>query len=161
MDDNTARLRTLTDFTDRHAHGLARQDLRALRDSCRRAKEGAIRTINESQRIRTAKGARRLMAKVDRSYAGTAWARQDHSDRHGTYASWLVPVVDEESIAVCCVSLRMQARSSASLRQWPWLVVPAFVAVLQMRFIRHEERLMEQTFGEAYRAYRARTRRWI
>ena len=46
-------------------------------------------------------------------------------------------------------------------RPWPWLVVPAFVAVLQMRFIRHEERLMEQTFGEAYRAYRARTRRWI
>ena len=124
MDDNTARLRALTDFSDRHAHGLARHDLRALRDNCRRAKEGAFRTINESQRLRTAKGARRLMAKVDRSYAGTAWARQDHRDRHGTYASWLVPVVDEESIAVCCVSLRMQARSSASLRQWPWLVVP-------------------------------------
>jgi protein-S-isoprenylcysteine O-methyltransferase Ste14 len=46
-------------------------------------------------------------------------------------------------------------------RAWPWLVLPIFVAILQMRFIRHEERLMTETFGDAYRAYRARTRRWI
>jgi protein-S-isoprenylcysteine O-methyltransferase Ste14 len=43
----------------------------------------------------------------------------------------------------------------------PWLVVPAFVLVLTLRFIRHEERLMEATFGDAYRDYRARVRRWI
>lgn len=124
MTDNTARLRVLTDFSDRHAHGLARHDLRVLRERCRRAKDGAFRTFNESARIRTAKGARRLIAKVDQSYAGTTWARKVRSDRHGTYAGWLTPVVDEDNIAVCCVSLRVYANASARLRQWPWLVVP-------------------------------------
>ena len=38
---------------------------------------------------------------------------------------------------------------------------PAFAVLLQLRFIRHEERLMSETFGEAYLSYRARTRRWI
>ncbi|MBI3767911.1 MAG: isoprenylcysteine carboxylmethyltransferase family protein [Deltaproteobacteria bacterium] len=35
------------------------------------------------------------------------------------------------------------------------------VLVLQHRFIRPEERLIETTFGEQYRAYRARVRRWM
>jgi protein-S-isoprenylcysteine O-methyltransferase Ste14 len=42
-----------------------------------------------------------------------------------------------------------------------WLANAAFVAVLQLRFIRHEEELMERCFGDAYRAYRARVRRWL
>jgi protein-S-isoprenylcysteine O-methyltransferase Ste14 len=46
-------------------------------------------------------------------------------------------------------------------RPWPWLVPPIFVAVLYLRFIRHEERLMEATFGDAYRAYCARVRRFL
>jgi protein-S-isoprenylcysteine O-methyltransferase Ste14 len=46
-------------------------------------------------------------------------------------------------------------------RPWPWLVVPVFAILLQLRFIRHEERLMADTFGAAYEAYRGRTRRWI
>ncbi len=124
MTDNTARLRVLTDFSDRHAHGLARHDLRVLRERCRRASDGAFRTFNESPGITTAKGARRLIAKIDRSYAATTWARRVHSDRRGTYAGWLTPVVDEDTIAVCCVSLRVYAGSAARLRQWPWLVVP-------------------------------------
>ena len=124
MTDNTARLPVLTDFSDRHAHGLARHDLRVLRERCRRASDGAFRTFNESPGITTAKGARRLIAKVDRSYGETCWARQVHHDRRGTYAGWLTPVVDEDTIAVCCVSLRVYAGSAARLRQWPWLVVP-------------------------------------
>jgi protein-S-isoprenylcysteine O-methyltransferase Ste14 len=40
-------------------------------------------------------------------------------------------------------------------------VPPLFVVVLTLRFIRHEEKLMEATFGDAYRAYRARVRRFI
>ena len=44
---------------------------------------------------------------------------------------------------------------------WPWLVLPAFLALLYLRFIRHEEVLMEATFGEQYRAYRAKVRRFI
>jgi protein-S-isoprenylcysteine O-methyltransferase Ste14 len=44
---------------------------------------------------------------------------------------------------------------------WPWLVLPVFYAVIRLRFVRHEERLMEATFGDAYRAYRSRVRRFI
>jgi len=44
---------------------------------------------------------------------------------------------------------------------WPWIVVPAFGAIIQLRFIRHEEALMEATFGDAYRDYKARVRRWL
>jgi protein-S-isoprenylcysteine O-methyltransferase Ste14 len=44
---------------------------------------------------------------------------------------------------------------------WPWLVPCAFVAVLYFRFIRHEEALMAETFGDAYLQYRQRVRRWI
>ena len=43
----------------------------------------------------------------------------------------------------------------------PWLVILAFAAILRGFFIRTEERLMEQTFGEAYTAYKTRVRRWI
>jgi hypothetical protein len=115
---------TAMDLSDRHAHGLARHDLRQLRERCRRASDGAFRSFNQSEGISTAKGARRLIARIDRSYASTAWARRAHADRRGTYAGWLVPIVQEEEIAVCCVSLRMPAGGVARLRQWPWLVVP-------------------------------------
>lgn len=43
----------------------------------------------------------------------------------------------------------------------PWLVVPAFVLLIQRRFIRGEETLLEQTFGERYSSYRERVRRWF
>jgi protein-S-isoprenylcysteine O-methyltransferase Ste14 len=46
-------------------------------------------------------------------------------------------------------------------RAAPWIVVPIFVAILRLRFIRHEERLMEATFGQAYLDYKARVRRWL
>jgi len=44
---------------------------------------------------------------------------------------------------------------------WPLLVIPVFVWLITSRFIVHEERMMEQVFGDEYRAYRERTRRWI
>lgn len=43
----------------------------------------------------------------------------------------------------------------------PMFVVPFFVLMLQLRFIRPEEKLLETTFGERYRAYRASVRRWV
>lgn len=46
-------------------------------------------------------------------------------------------------------------------RPFPWLVIPIFVVILRLRFIRHEERLMETTFGELYLAYKGRVRRWL
>jgi protein-S-isoprenylcysteine O-methyltransferase Ste14 len=42
-----------------------------------------------------------------------------------------------------------------------WLPLPAFIAVIHYRFIRGEERFLEEIFGQPYRDYRARVRRWI
>ncbi len=44
---------------------------------------------------------------------------------------------------------------------YAWLVVVAFTALIRNLFIRTEEGLMEQTFGEDYLAYKARVRRWV
>ena len=44
---------------------------------------------------------------------------------------------------------------------WPWLVIVPFWVILRLRFVRSEETLMEQTFREPYRQYRARVRRWL
>ena len=41
------------------------------------------------------------------------------------------------------------------------LPLPVFIAILHFRFIVGEEQFLEGIFGEAYRAYRARVRRWI
>ncbi|MBN2307469.1 MAG: isoprenylcysteine carboxylmethyltransferase family protein [Candidatus Hydrogenedentes bacterium] len=43
----------------------------------------------------------------------------------------------------------------------PWAIVPAFAVVMEVVFIRPEERAMEAAFGEAYRTYRMRVRRWV
>lgn len=44
---------------------------------------------------------------------------------------------------------------------WPLLLAPGLVALVQQAVIVKEERYLERTFGDAYRAYRARVRRWI
>jgi protein-S-isoprenylcysteine O-methyltransferase Ste14 len=44
---------------------------------------------------------------------------------------------------------------------WPLLLLPVVIAVVQRMFIEKEERYLEQKFGEAYRQYKARVRRWI
>jgi protein-S-isoprenylcysteine O-methyltransferase Ste14 len=41
-------------------------------------------------------------------------------------------------------------------------VAPLLLAiVLQFRFVRHEEAALESRFGDEYRSYKARVRRWI
>ena len=42
-----------------------------------------------------------------------------------------------------------------------FLPLPVFIAIMHFRFIRAEERFLEGIFGEPYRAYRARVRRWV
>ena len=44
---------------------------------------------------------------------------------------------------------------------WPWFVIALFWLVIRIGFVRHEETLMEQTFGEQYVEYKARVRRWL
>jgi protein-S-isoprenylcysteine O-methyltransferase Ste14 len=41
------------------------------------------------------------------------------------------------------------------------LPLPLFVIIIQRRFILGEERFLEAAFGDEYRAYRERVRRWV
>ena len=43
----------------------------------------------------------------------------------------------------------------------PGLAVPSLAWILQKRFIEQEEAHLEAQFGDRYRAYRARVRRWL
>jgi len=43
----------------------------------------------------------------------------------------------------------------------PWIPVVGFVVAMSLLFIPGEERRMESRFGDAYRTYRTRTRRWF
>ncbi len=43
----------------------------------------------------------------------------------------------------------------------PLLVAAGFAAIIEIRFIPVEERMLAETFGDAWTAYCGRTRRWI
>ena len=43
----------------------------------------------------------------------------------------------------------------------PFLVVAGFAAIIETRFIPVEERMLAETFGDAWTAYSGRTRRWL
>lgn len=44
---------------------------------------------------------------------------------------------------------------------WPFLFFPVLVFVMNRYVIAREEAALERQFGETYRAYRSRTRRWM
>jgi membrane protein DedA with SNARE-associated domain/protein-S-isoprenylcysteine O-methyltransferase Ste14 len=44
---------------------------------------------------------------------------------------------------------------------WPLLLFPAVIALIQTQVIAREEAYLEARFGEEYRAYKARVRRWM
>jgi len=44
---------------------------------------------------------------------------------------------------------------------WPVLMLPAVLAVIRRGVIEREERYLLSRFGESYRAYQARVRRWV
>jgi len=45
---------------------------------------------------------------------------------------------------------------------WPMLVAPAaFLALISLVFIPHEEQALREIFGDEYAAYTARVRRWL
>ncbi|MEJ2315462.1 MAG: isoprenylcysteine carboxylmethyltransferase family protein [Gammaproteobacteria bacterium] len=43
----------------------------------------------------------------------------------------------------------------------PLMMLPLFVMVMNSQQILHEERVLEEKFGEEYRAYKERVRRWL
>jgi protein-S-isoprenylcysteine O-methyltransferase Ste14 len=43
----------------------------------------------------------------------------------------------------------------------PFLVVPAFVLLMEWRFIRREEAMLAERFGADWQRYRSRTPRWL
>ncbi len=43
----------------------------------------------------------------------------------------------------------------------PFVVIPAFMALIADRFIVREEAMLEHTFGSQYLGYKARVRRWL
>ncbi len=43
----------------------------------------------------------------------------------------------------------------------PFLVIPAFMAVIGDRFIAREEAMLESAFGAPYLEYKAKVRRWL
>jgi protein-S-isoprenylcysteine O-methyltransferase Ste14 len=42
-----------------------------------------------------------------------------------------------------------------------YLPIPPFIWIIQKNFIEGEERFLTEIFGEQYRAYQRRVRRWI
>lgn len=110
-------------ITDSLAHGLAGHDLRVLADQCRTTRDGAFHSFQELPSVSTAKGARRQIAQIDDRLASVAWAKATRKDRHGTTASWVIPVATPDCLAVCCVKLTMHAGGDAQLRQWPWMII--------------------------------------
>jgi len=43
----------------------------------------------------------------------------------------------------------------------PFLVVPLFVVAMELVFIRTEEQMMEAKFGQSWRDYKKKVRRWL
>ena len=43
----------------------------------------------------------------------------------------------------------------------PWMVVPIFPIVVDGVFIRVEEKMLEQKFGQAWLEYKSKVRRWV
>jgi hypothetical protein len=111
-------------ITDRHANGLAGHHLRQLREKCQAASDAAFRKFRKTGPVTTAKGARRRLAVVGKSYDRVAWLHRAQVDRRGTYAAWLVPLADNESIALCRATLTMPANTAATLEQRPLMIVP-------------------------------------
>ncbi|MFI5210728.1 MAG: methyltransferase family protein, partial [Gemmatimonadales bacterium] len=44
---------------------------------------------------------------------------------------------------------------------WPLLLLPAVLVVMRRGVIAREEAYLERRFGDEYRSYRARVRRWL
>lgn len=64
------------------------------------------------------------------------------------------PIYLADSLIYCGIALLL-----GSL--WPWLLLPVLIQCMQRGVIAHEERLLHSLFGDAYRDYQSRVRRWL
>jgi len=42
-----------------------------------------------------------------------------------------------------------------------WIPIPVFIAIIQHQFIRNEETFLSAIYGDAFRAYQEKVRRWL
>lgn len=71
----------------------------------------------------------------------------------GPYACSRNPIYLADALILAGLALRWDLAALA--------LVPAFLRLIDRRFVRGEEGLAEAAFGAAWRAYAARVRRWI
>lgn len=43
----------------------------------------------------------------------------------------------------------------------PFFVIPVYILIIQEGYIKHEEAFLENLFGQVYREYKSRVRRWL
>lgn len=72
----------------------------------------------------------------------------------GPYAFSRNPIYLADTLVYCGIGLWL-----GSL--WPWLLLPLLVYCMQRTVIVYEEHLLTRLFGDEYRAYRRRVRRWL
>jgi protein-S-isoprenylcysteine O-methyltransferase Ste14 len=61
-------------------------------------------------------------------------------------------------IALTLVYIGVSLRTN---RRWPLVLLPAVIAALDRGVVRREERYLRDRFGDDYREYERRVRRWL
>tara|TARA_R110002095_G_scaffold210706_1_gene198182 strand:- start:4511 stop:4885 length:375 start_codon:yes stop_codon:yes gene_type:complete len=64
------------------------------------------------------------------------------------------PIYLADTFVYCGVGLLLNS-------VWPWLLLPLLIVCMQRTVIIHEEHLLLRLFGDDYRIYRRRVRRWL
>ena len=64
------------------------------------------------------------------------------------------PIYLADTFVYCGVGLLLNS-------VWPWLLLPLLIVCMQRTVIIHEEHLLLRLFGDHYRLYRQRVRRWL
>ncbi|MCL4876410.1 MAG: isoprenylcysteine carboxylmethyltransferase family protein [Anaerolineae bacterium] len=68
----------------------------------------------------------------------------------------------EESTALVTTGIFRFTRNPMLLGSLtPWIVIVVFIFVMEIIFIRVEEKMLEEKFGQAFSEYKRKVRRWI
>ncbi len=74
--------------------------------------------------------------------------------QHGPFRFSRNPIYLADTLIYCGIALLLSS-------VWPWILLPFLIYCMNYAVIEHEEALLETLFGEHYRMYRQRVRRWI